>query len=1022
MASDSVRPKQNEVAPWASARTSYLASLSTGDVAVDGSASAGAGDGRVHNFHGMTATSSGQQLARIFAGKELVESARPMANSMAAVTDSAPLQAAEAQPAGSAPPNGPVVITGAKPIGFDKGLGSPGPTTQEESDRLQAEIDENDRRIRENNQPKEPPPQAPATTTPPAVSVPSSLEELAVPGSGAASPPNPPTPQQEGQPAPDNGQPIPSQPEMKAPSAFEQMYGGIDGSAPAPAPTSVPSLTELAAPGYQPPKVVEHTATGELVVLQSDGSTVRVDPKNPMFGLLFGGLLNPDGSVPAPANVPSDQQTAGPGALGKDFLGLIIAIGNGRDGRFALPGGGEFTRSVVNTPAGWKTMYDVTFADGDKMSWANDGIRVGWQNNEGDHVTKAPLGDTQRSALAEAVRLRDAQLQAEEAYSRAYGADASKSRNPADVAALAEAQRRVDMLSLLQGDPNALIKITTRDDGTYRQISLTDAEGVERVITAIDDLFAPGKLFEFYRHPDGSLTDRDGNQLISVDGMQLHIGKDGKAIIPPNPAAEHPELYNSAQLPKTHGEVNVSEVRYAGGKRPPFSSEGTGEFVKLPQSELYAELIKIPVPEGISATAMYKVEGGGIIVEDQNGKRWATDPGKAKTVGDELLGMLIELELMAAGEGVGWVVGKGIAAGVRVVGRAIARSGTEAAAETAAAATKVGDEVVGKGGTRTGTETAEGATTPRAVEGEPASPPSPVRPERQGELEIGAQLDEAAHLPPVDRSGQSVGTAPNAGSRPGTDLPHGAGPTQRVDIPDPPSRTSNAAARQDDATFNRLIEANKGIRSEPIIRADDDPINGANSNVRRSWPKKTLSNSETTGTVNGAPYNQKFAASSGEPPGLKGTPGQHLSQLPPPGRRIFKTEIIDHDRAFDSEPKILEGLTRDILRSSSGKTAAEVEEAIGHAINRAEKDNRGQPVDPKAVVDDAAHQLGANLSKIDLEVRIVIDFPRGRTHPPRDQICPSCQQVLIDFTNTFGGKVKITAKNLDDATLWGIHE
>ncbi|WP_107653248.1 hypothetical protein [Nocardia suismassiliense] len=171
MASNSVRPKQNEVPPWASTRTSHLASLSAGGVAVDDSARAGTGEGRVHNFHGMTATSSGQQLARIFAGKELVESARPNANSMAAVADSAPFQAADAQPAASAPSNGPVVITGAKPIGFDKGLGSPGPTTKEESDRLQAEIDANDRRIRENNQQKDAPPPAPAAIAPPATTV-----------------------------------------------------------------------------------------------------------------------------------------------------------------------------------------------------------------------------------------------------------------------------------------------------------------------------------------------------------------------------------------------------------------------------------------------------------------------------------------------------------------------------------------------------------------------------------------------------------------------------------------------------------------------------------------------------------------------------------------------------------------------------------------------------------------------------------------------------------------------------------
>ncbi|WP_378734677.1 hypothetical protein [Nocardia brasiliensis] len=121
----------------------------------------------------MTATSSSQQLARIFAGKELVESARPMANSAAAVSDSAPFPAAEA------PFVLPPVI---KPVSYQTGLGDAPKTREEQEAANRARRDEQaqyppvpgaDVPVQapatppvNNPPPQQNPPQAPATPNP----------------------------------------------------------------------------------------------------------------------------------------------------------------------------------------------------------------------------------------------------------------------------------------------------------------------------------------------------------------------------------------------------------------------------------------------------------------------------------------------------------------------------------------------------------------------------------------------------------------------------------------------------------------------------------------------------------------------------------------------------------------------------------------------------------------------------------------------------------------------------------------
>lgn len=117
------------MAPWAPARIAHLAALSTDGGSADGAA--GAGEGRVYDFHGMTAVSSGQKLARILAGRDMVEAARPVVNSASAVPDSAP--------GAGAPLASPSVI---KPVSFQTGPGDRSMTPEEQAAANQARRDE----------------------------------------------------------------------------------------------------------------------------------------------------------------------------------------------------------------------------------------------------------------------------------------------------------------------------------------------------------------------------------------------------------------------------------------------------------------------------------------------------------------------------------------------------------------------------------------------------------------------------------------------------------------------------------------------------------------------------------------------------------------------------------------------------------------------------------------------------------------------------------------------------------------
>ncbi|WP_157107722.1 toxin glutamine deamidase domain-containing protein [Nocardia amikacinitolerans] len=294
--------------------------------------------------------------------------------------------------------------------------------------------------------------------------------------------------------------------------------------------------------------------------------------------------------------------------------------------------------------------------------------------------------------------------------------------------------------------------------------------------------------------------------------------------------------------------------------------------------------------------------------------------------------------------------------------------------------------------------------TPSDAVGTPNKPNSPAHIRNNGTWTTHHPTTPEGHTPAPTTHTPATPTTPSH-------------PDEPIDYmgADEPAEEDRGRSSQADSSFDQLVRENQEIRDTPYSE-------GANRKIRSKWPERTVSNGAARGTVGGNEFHSRFAAASGEPRLLAGTAGADLQDLPSEGHRIFRTREVDGwERAYDSEPKVLEYLTREILQAGSGRGAAEVEEAIRTAIESAEKTDDGYPVDAADVIHRAAEQLDISFENIDVSVDMVIDYPRGRRESldPEEQVCESCQDVLEDFENAFDGRVTVRAQNPDGETMWG---
>ncbi|KAA8890259.1 hypothetical protein F3087_02825 [Nocardia colli] len=726
MASDSAWPAQTEVAPWASARTAHLASLSAGG-ASDDSTRAGSGDGRVHDFHGMTATSSGQKLARIFAGKDLVEAARPIANSQSVAADSAP--------AGDVPAVSQSVI---KPVSFQTGPGDRSMTPEEQAAANRARWEEqqqfspvpggNRPSPGANAQPAQPnqnpqpvqnqqPQQVPATTTP-----------------GAAKPVDAPAP---AQPNPaDSTVPAPTLPAEGVPWETRSDNGAV--------------ATSVIVPGTG-------GQTIDTTIRNADGTTTQVRSVSDGNGGVTTWTANADGSLSvrypdgtngAPPNqakiytVPAGQDSSGPAPISTD----ISADGKNTHTESVNPDGtvsqadskvrddgtirtdhlnpNGSTSSTVATPGANGAITTTLISDIDPNGYGYDtddaGIR--WdvtptsregfdhkalelhvQRKEGDnfreeifdkygHLVSSELygptgsliyGRTVKDdveivvGLASDVRKKASDQLARELMA-AYASSRDKNNPDTSSPSYLAAQQLSDMLGNLPGDDNALIKAVYKD-GKIVQVSIAGKDGIDHVVSIGEKpgrMSDPNRFLQFDLHPDGSMIDGRGNHLVQVEGSIIRYGPDGKPVIPNSSEARQPKIvkYSINATGKYEFEVEPKLFEYTGNRR----------FVHRPDTEVNAEITEIvPKPPGVGADKVYKVAGGGVLIEDASGIHWATDPGHGPSVAEQLEALAFELATLAVLDGAGRIAFR---AGAKVIAAFKAREAAALAREAAAAA------------------------------------------------------------------------------------------------------------------------------------------------------------------------------------------------------------------------------------------------------------------------------------------------------------------------------------------------
>ncbi|MFE9579255.1 hypothetical protein ACFYO1_22915 [Nocardia sp. NPDC006044] len=674
----------------------------------------------------MTATSSGQKLARIFAGKDLVEAAWPTANSQSVAADSAP--------AADVPVVSPSVI---KPVSFQTGPGDRSMTPEEQAAANQARRDEqqqfspvpggNRPSPGSNTQPAQPnqnpqsvqnqqPQQVPATTTP-----------------GAAKPVDAPAP---AQPNPaDSTVPAPTLPAEGVPWETRSDNGAV--------------ATSVIVPGTG-------GQTIDTTIRNADGTITQVRSVSDGNGGVTTWTANADGSLSvrypdgtngAPPNqakiytVPAGQDPSGPAPISTD----ISADGKNTHTESVNPDGtvskadskvrddgtirtdhinpNGSTSSTVATPGANGAINTTLISDIDANGYGYDtddnGIR--WdvtptsregfdhkalelhvQEKEGDnfrekifdkygHLVSSQLYDPTGSLISGSTlkdgvqiitgRAIDVRKQADDQMNRAVMAAMALSRDRKTVDTSSKdyiaARQLSDMLGQLHGDRDALIK-TVWKDGLLVQVSIAGKNGIDHVVSIGEKpgkASDPNRFLQFDRHPDGSMTDANGNHLVQVGDSIIRYGPDGKPVIPNSSEARNPSIvkYSIAVGGKYDFEVEPKAFENTSNRR----------FVQRPDTGVNAEITEVLIPPGVSADKIYKVAGGGVLFKDGSGFHWATDPGHGPSVAEQFEDLAFELATLAVLDGAGRVAFR---AGAKVIAAFKAREAAALAREAAAAA------------------------------------------------------------------------------------------------------------------------------------------------------------------------------------------------------------------------------------------------------------------------------------------------------------------------------------------------
>ncbi|MFI1916804.1 hypothetical protein [Nocardia sp. NPDC020380] len=473
-----------------------------------------------------------------------------------------------------------------------------------------------------------------------------------------------------------------------------------------PAPQqSVPQQNPAPQPNAQQPQP-EAQPAGVPVPDESSQIPDRIDPSALAALPSLSTMYNPDGTRKSPQQQATDRTA-------RDMVDLPTALADNNSGTTSLGGGGTVEKTITATTDGWQTNTTVTLANGFTTTFTNNntGIDIEQLPN-GRTATTLSYGDAATQARTELGRVQQQMLD----QNKPNATTKPTSVFGSGINDAGDARQLVEALDRLTSNPNAPITVIKDKNGRITSLTVLAADGSEHVLV----LNAGGisydqetqRYFEFYRRPDGTVRTPDGYRIVELNGERIRVDDSGAPVQPNNPAAEEARVFgsNGVRTDRPHGASFVppplSTPDYGpsssipsdrpqpdGPLRYPVSPNTTGPFVvELPNGDL-AAISEIQVPDGVSAQHMYKVEGGGLLVENGTGLHWATDPGRPPTpeeTGKAITNAIAETIIWtAAGEGLSYLA---VRAGTRVlpkIAEILARNAGKAASEATTAASRL---------------------------------------------------------------------------------------------------------------------------------------------------------------------------------------------------------------------------------------------------------------------------------------------------------------------------------------------
>lgn len=483
-------------------------------------------------------------------------------------------------------------------------------------------------------------------------------------------------------------------------------------------------------------------ADGSLSVRYPDGTNGAEPGKAKIYTVPAG--QNPSGPAPIRTDITANSKSADTtsrNADGSESTAHSETLSNGNVAT-TYHNPDNSTASTISSPAdhGQVVTTPTGYVDSNGYGWridehgkrweispkANGNIAESMVGPKGNSVASREYGpngdllsawDSETGQTMSTMSLAEAQAKAKNDFDRYLAArwmtspvrDHSDLRDDKEITARAE---RLAALNSVTADPSTPVRITVDRTGKFLFVGVTGPDLVEHMTAPGENL---GPSFKFDVHPDGKITDPDGNRLVEVNDSIVRVDPSGKVIIPENALAGRPGIgwRNPSGDPLEEGFTDGAiDKRIA-----------TSRFVFRPDEGKYHEIAEVPAPGDIPGTKFYKVQGGGVLFEDITGLHWATDPGQVPSLSERLKGVAIDTALLAAGEGVGWVIGRGIAAATRFS----IRTGAETAAESAEIAVgRAGRQPSDAGEARPGNanRTNEQQSVPSRDPGNPESPQS----------------------------------------------------------------------------------------------------------------------------------------------------------------------------------------------------------------------------------------------------------------------------------------------------------